>query len=562
MSVDAASSWRPAVAWAALGASSVALVDAIRLVVGGRLGLGSMGVLGVLGLDVTTSLAVALPGLALAGVLRRRALVSTLVGAWLPAAGWLSSTLPGLDGIVASVAALALVAVAVGGLPRLSQRAPWGDRAAAAGLVMLALVLGLSTRVRGGGRGTGPNVLLVTVSSWRADRVGAHRTDTAAYDRLVLEGTRFDLAVAPHTNTRLAAELLLEHERLASTLRAQGYATGAFVGTAELGRGLGLDDGFDIYDDDHAWPKGRERLWASRWWRDNLGGVSTSERSAGAVVDRVERFVSAQGGAWFAWVHLDDPSAPYLPPTPWDERYYEGTDPRSPTNISMAGARLAEGHGAEVASVTDAAYLEARYDGEVGWADQQIAGLLAHLDDLHLASNTLVVVAGLHGERLREGRGWFGHEGPPHPAVADVPLVIRWPGHIQVGGSVSSPFSLVELGPTVLEFLGIEPHHPGSAAVIQGLQPGPEMAVTRGLQGAGVRAPGAMLSVDSKGAVRAWRRPDGRTLTWTPERIQEAVQVAVEALAPREITPKVDVAAIQQELHPAVPSAMEGGPAR
>ena len=117
------------------------------------------------------------------------------------------------------------------------------------------------------------NVLLVTLDTTRADRVGCYggRIDvTPNLDRLAREGVRFARAHAPvpltlpshatlltglhpvehgvRSNTvyRLPAEI----PTLATTLQEQGYRTGAFVAAFVLDSGFGLDRGFDLYDDE------------------------------------------------------------------------------------------------------------------------------------------------------------------------------------------------------------------------------------------------------------------------------------------------------------------------
>ena len=154
-----------------------------------------------------------------------------------------------------------------------------------------------------------PNVLLVTIDTFRADRVG---TGVApAIDRLAATGLRFSSArtTAPLTlpahstvHTGLlppvhgvrenGAALAETHQTIARILGGAGYDTAAFVGAFVLDRRFGLAQGFTVYDDQVPRdPNATERLEA--------------ERPASAVVDRA-----------LAWLDKRTPPAPPPPPQP------------------------------------------------------------------------------------------------------------------------------------------------------------------------------------------------------------------------------------------------------
>lgn len=85
--------------------------------------------------------------------------------------------------------------------------------------------------------------------------------------------------------------------------------------------------------------------------------------------------------------------------------------------------------------------------------DEQMGRVLTYLDASGLSDETLVVFTSDHGTYL-------GEHGMPRKAMAfydcliQVPLVLRWPGHVAAGTRVEDPVSLVELLPTVLDLLG------------------------------------------------------------------------------------------------------------
>src|SRR5207247_3527602 len=117
----------------------------------------------------------------------------------------------------------------------------------------------------------GANLLLVTIVTLRADRVGAYGNRlglTPTLDRLAREGLRFErayahVAVTLPSHTTIMTGLypiangvhdngtfhLGEMATLATSLRGAGYRTGAFVGSFVLDARFGLNRGFDTYDD-------------------------------------------------------------------------------------------------------------------------------------------------------------------------------------------------------------------------------------------------------------------------------------------------------------------------
>ncbi|HKB12603.1 MAG TPA: sulfatase-like hydrolase/transferase, partial [Vicinamibacterales bacterium] len=156
----------------------------------------------------------------------------------------------------------------------------------AAGLPLLS-ALALATAACGRGAtpppGSRPNVLLITIDTLRADRIGAGIAP--AIDRLAASSLRF-------TNARTAVPLTLpshatihtgllppqhgvrengagvlaeSHRTIARLLKDSGYETAAFVGAFVLDRRFGLAQGFDTYDDQVPRdPDATERLEAER----------------------------------------------------------------------------------------------------------------------------------------------------------------------------------------------------------------------------------------------------------------------------------------------------------
>lgn len=282
----------------------------------------------------------------------------------------------------------------------------------------------------GGGAAPSPNLLLVTLDTVRADRLGSYgygAAETPWLDRLARDGVRFAQASAtvPLTlpsHASILSGLLPPHHglrnnglgtfpegpaTLATLLGGEGYRTGAFIGAFVLDHRFGLARGFEVYDDEIP--------------RDPGGGtVLEAERPGREVVDRALAWLGADTGTsrpFFLWVHLYDAHAPYTPPSPFHER-----------------------HAGEP------------YDGEIAAVDEQVGRLLQELERRGLAGRTVVAVAGDHGEGLGE-HGESTHGLLLYESTLRVPLLLRAPG-VEAGRVVRTPVSLADVAPTLAGLLG------------------------------------------------------------------------------------------------------------
>ena len=288
----------------------------------------------------------------------------------------------------------------------------------------LIAVLLLAACTRGGPESipqTGrANLLLITIDTLRADRLGAYGytpARTPTLDAIAARGVRFEraYATAPVTLTSHASLLTgryppghgarhngmrmdLRTPTLAEALANAGFATGAFVAAFPLDRRFGLIKGFRTYGD--RMPRGPQ-------------GRLASERAGQAVIDDALAWLSRRGGRrFFLWVHLFEPHAPYGDPS-------------------------------------DTRPAQARYDDEIAETDRLVNRLVSALGDQQ--ASTLIVVAGDHGEAFGE-HGEIGHSIFVYDTTLRVPLLIAGPG--VPTRTVSAPVSLVDVAPTVMSLLG------------------------------------------------------------------------------------------------------------
>jgi len=91
----------------------------------------------------------------------------------------------------------------------------------------------------------------------------------------------------------------------------------------------------------------------------------------------------------------------------------------------------------------------ARYYDEIGRLDGDIGRVLAILDERGLAGDTLVAFMGDNGGSQLRGKGTLYEFG------IHVPLLVRWPGRVEAGGSARALISGEDLAPTFLEAAGV-----------------------------------------------------------------------------------------------------------
>ncbi len=304
----------------------------------------------------------------------------------------------------------------------------------------------------------GPNIVFITMDTTRRDHcsVYGYERDTTPNLRAVADaGALFNLAYAPTASTgpshatmftslypvahrviKNGRVLTAEHETLAEILQGAGYETAAVVSSFVLDAKFGYAQGFDSYDDDMAFKRSSMRM---REWEGHTIEKGFDQR-ADDVTKKAIRWVTKQRDPrknFLLFIHYFDPHSPYSPPKPFASRF--GSP--SPQAGDMDGPMR-------------------RYDEEILFMDHEIGRFLESLDALAGAENTIVVVAGDHGECLGQ-HGHLEHGLNIYEEAVRVPLLIRWPGQVAPGTVFQEPVEMVDLVPTLLELAGIQPKDVG-----------------------------------------------------------------------------------------------------
>jgi arylsulfatase A-like enzyme/Tfp pilus assembly protein PilF len=285
-----------------------------------------------------------------------------------------------------------------------------------------------------------PNVILITLDTTRADRMGflgSTRGLTTNLDALAKDGTAFTrayshvpLTTASHTSILTGTYPQYNHVNdfgvplaaglpyLPDILHHNGYKTAAFVGSLILdpigGTAPGFDRGFDLYDAGFRIKTAKENRY------------DTIERRAGDVIGRVLAWLKTRppdAPPFFLWVHLYDPHDPYDPPEPYKSKF---TDP---------------------------------YDGEIAYADAMLGKLFSALKTAGLYQGSLIAMMADHGEAFGE-HGERTHGIFLYDETIHVPLLIKLPAPIELRGSKNAlkwdgRVGLIDVTPTILDVVGI-----------------------------------------------------------------------------------------------------------
>jgi arylsulfatase A-like enzyme len=235
-------------------------------------------------------------------------------------------------------------------------------------------------------------------------------------------------------------------------LRDAGYATYAVSALGNVSTSLGFASGFDSFTDLYKDPTlyGVREVSTSEDWKLSFEqelklvlplGQDVCQRALAHVDDR------PRGMPFFLLLWTIDPHDPYLPPAEFLEftnpTYRGFVDGRWPT---VRKAKKPE----------DVQHVVNLYDGEVAYADSCLGLFVDELKQRNLYENTLLIVTSDHGEALGE-HGDFSHGYLPYDIIVRVPLVIKFPRDHFASSQVTSMVSLLDIMPTVLDYLGIGP---------------------------------------------------------------------------------------------------------
>jgi arylsulfatase A-like enzyme len=294
------------------------------------------------------------------------------------------------------------------------------------------------------------NILIVTIDAFRGDRLGAAgyrrpsgpggKSLTPTIDALAARGAYFRRVWSQAPNTPRSFPSILTSRTpsgIAWDKPGVNYPNllpsnrTFFEGLAGAGLvPIGIFSHFYFTAD-----RGISKAFAE-WSNDGAGTIAESNKDTAsprivprviarlrAAAERKERFV--------LWTHLFEPHSSYMP------------------------------HKEFPTTLTGVPGLEEKYDYEIAFADMWLGKLLAAVKDLGLADDTAVVVMADHGEAWGEHKSSYSaeralfHGTDLFDEQMRVPLVITVPG--QKARVIDDPVALVDVGPTLLDMVGVTP---------------------------------------------------------------------------------------------------------
>lgn len=310
-----------------------------------------------------------------------------------------------------------------------------------------------------------PDIILITVDTLRADRLGVYgyaAAQTPTIDALGYSGIVFANATVPLPRTTPGLASLLtglspeEHgsrevwervdvqkgSRLAEVLSEAGYVTLGLSANAAAGSRQGLAVGFDNFLDYSEIKRKRKS--------DNAN-VMTDE--ALKLVEKAD-----PESPLFLWVHYVDPHWKYNPPKKAFPDQPKGPKCRAvqkqiKSDQLTLGNFIADANGVARNAFDDCSAL---YDAEVSFIDQEVGNLIEGLQELDRWEDSLVVFTADHGENMGEDGMYFAHG----PSLADaslrVPLIFAGPT-IPSGRYDGGVAIIEDVMPTLLALAEVDP---------------------------------------------------------------------------------------------------------
>ncbi len=285
------------------------------------------------------------------------------------------------------------------------------------------------------------NVLLISMDTTREDIFscyGFKHNTTPNIDALAAEGVLFERAYSPISLTLPSHSTMLTgtippyhglHDNmnyrlndsnvtLAEILKDNGFVTGAIIGSIILDSKYGLDQGFDLYDDN---------------FQNERSPIRIAERQAEETRRIACQWLEKnQKENMFLFLHFYDPHRSYDAPEPYNKMFL-GNPPPEPNDLM---------------------YLQGMYAGEVAYTDNCIKGVIDKLKQLGLYDSTLIIITADHGEMFYQHKeithGYYIYEGNVR-----IPLVFKVPG-VSTPRRIEKTVGHIDIVPTVCSLLDIK----------------------------------------------------------------------------------------------------------
>ncbi len=278
------------------------------------------------------------------------------------------------------------------------------------------------------------NVILISLDTTRWDAISAYNApevnspNIAAIGR---EGVVFENAFAPMPVTLPSHATMLtgkippahgvldngrytladRHVTLAEVMKENGFNTGAFLSALVMESKFGLDQGFDVYDDEID--------------ETSIIGERRGDRTTSKAIEWIRKNRDEKN---FLFLHLFDPHAPYEAPESFA------------TKIRTLYKKYPR-------------YIQ-DYVAEVAFTDHCIGLLIDALKELELYEESLICITADHGESHGE-HGENTHGFYIYTSTMRVPLIFKIPGSVDPI-RVTDTVGIVDVFPTIISLSGLK----------------------------------------------------------------------------------------------------------
>ena len=320
-------------------------------------------------------------------------------------------------------------------------------------LILLLALAGCRPRSEAGaerpllGAAKGWNVVLLTVDTLRADRLGAYgykaRANSPSIDAQLASGVTFDNAMSQRASTWPSLASLLtglypsghgvnengygfpnDLPTLPKLLHAAGYQTGAFLS--------------NMCDANH------------QGW----DAFACAGGQDGKSVRRALEWAGSVDGKrpFLLWVHLFGAHPPYYNGGDLADRLDPGYQGPLGPRKRLLDPVMTQPIGLQA---SDVRHLNALYNAAVTGSDRSVGAILEGLRKAGRLERTLVVFAADHGEELYQHNRYLYHSCSVYQTTLHVPLALSAPGLLAAGTRVPRTVELIDVLPTLLDLVGV-----------------------------------------------------------------------------------------------------------
>jgi arylsulfatase A-like enzyme len=318
------------------------------------------------------------------------------------------------------------------------------------------------------------NVIFILIDALRSDHLGCynyHRNTSPFIDNLAQKGILFSQAFSqanwtlPSVASIFTSKYVIQHKvfniesklkeselTLAEALKIFGYKTAAFTTGIFLNKQFNLCQGFDVYEDIPL-------------------DLSTDiprppKKNIKEILPDILTWVKNNRNAkFFLFLHIMDVHPPlYLPDDGDDNLYdhsYNGIVNQMSLDLRLKKqiyGNLFFRTGGQIVQLQqkDINHIICHYDAAINYTDKYIGKLLDEFKNMGLMDKSIIILTADHGLDLFDHNTLFCYPSQlPYDELIHVPLILYHPDFAQKGKKIPVLVQLIDLFPTILDFLGI-----------------------------------------------------------------------------------------------------------